>query len=303
MKLWREKIFESLNENVVARVNRLGQEDLTAKRQPFILYSSASSKEKVEFTSFSEAIVRLDMNGAVRDLRRANYMTKLLFLILKQKFPNLSGTSQKHVLNILESMVNEAIKTELNIGVMNDLLKCANDTLKEGRYQHIGSHCLWEKHSDTLNRLNNKLNDYQRKERNNDGNLMLSDLPIDCLRVIFSQVIDHKDVMRVSQTSMSLNEVTEETSLWKGMSLFHFSDRQIMTFLTTDVDNVDIDWKYIYKRCYQRFGKKDVYTDLLAICTQCSGIHWKSIGHPCINEIKGRVKDLLPEDFMILFKL
>ncbi|XP_005092139.2 F-box only protein 32 [Aplysia californica] len=309
MRLWRVKIFEGLNENVVARINRLAQEDfqqskeLTTKRQPFILYNNSSSKERVEFTSFSEAIVRLDMSGAVRDIKRANYMTKLLSQILETKLPSLSGTSQKHILNILESMVNEAIKTELNIGLMKDLLDCAHDALKEGKHYHIGSQCLWSKHNETVDRLKDKLAEYQLKERNKDGKLMLADLPTDCLRVIFSQIPDHKDVLRAGQTSMTLNQVTEESSLWRGMCLYHFSNRQIMTFLPKDLESVEVDWKYIYRRCYKRFGRKDAFADMLAICCQCDSIHWKSLGHPCISDQKCKVKELTPEDFMLLFKL
>ncbi|KAH9499942.1 F-box only protein 25 [Bulinus truncatus] len=216
MRLWRVKIFENLNQNAVARTTRLALEDLnlvrdktelTSRRQTYIIYNGGSTKEKKELTSLSEALVRLDMTGAARDISRANFVAKLLTLIMEKKLSVLSGTSQKLVFNILDAMVNEAIRSELNIGFMKDLLGCASDALRDGEHFHIGSQCLWSKHLDTVNKLTNKLSEYQMKERNKDGRVMLSDLPADCLRVIFSQISDHKDVMRAGQTSTTLNRV------------------------------------------------------------------------------------------------
>ena len=46
---------------------------------------------------------------------------------------------------------------------------------------------------------------FQRKK---DGRIMLSDLPTDCLRHIFSRISDHRDILRAGQTSSLLNEVT-----------------------------------------------------------------------------------------------
>lgn len=312
MRLWRVKIFENLNQNAVARITRLAIEDLhftkgtteiTSRRQPYIFFNNGSSKEKLELTSLSEALVRLDMTGAARDISRANYVTKLMTLVLEKKLPALSGTSQKLVFNILESMVYEAIKTELNIGMMKDLLECARDALHEGKHFHIGSQCLWSKHMETVNRLTSKLAEYQMKERNKDGRVMLSDLPTDCLRTIFSQISDHKDVLRAGQTSTTLNQVTEERSLWREMCLYHFNNRQILTFLPKQTDDVDIDWKNIYRRCYKRFGKKETFADMLALCSHCCSIHWKSLGHPCIGDQPFKCKDLTPGDFLSLFKL
>ncbi|XP_059155272.1 F-box only protein 32-like [Physella acuta] len=312
MRLWRVKIFENLNQNAVARITRLALEDshhtceksdITSRRQSYIFFNSGSTKEKLELTSLSEALVRLDMTGAARDINRANYVAKLMTLILEKRLPVLSGTSQKLVFNILESMVNEAIKTELNIGMMKDLLECAYDALQDGKHHHIGSQCLWSKHMETVNRLANKLSEYQMKERNKDGKLMLDDLPADCLRVIFSQISDHKDVMRAGQTSSTLNQVTEERSLWREMCLFHFNNRQILTFLPKQNDTIEIDWKNIYKRCYKRFGRKETFADMLAICTHCCSIHWKALGHPCVGDQMFTCKVLSPADFLSLFKL
>ena len=57
-----------------------------------------------------------------------------------------------------------ALRTELNLGLAKKLVDLAEKALTEGEHQHIGSKCLWARHSDTLNRLNEKLTSYQLKQ-------------------------------------------------------------------------------------------------------------------------------------------
>ena len=55
--------------------------------------------QKNEMTSFSEAIIRLDMNGSVRDINRANYMTKV--------WPDRSRTHK--FINLLIYLVQQSL--------------------------------------------------------------------------------------------------------------------------------------------------------------------------------------------------
>lgn len=318
MRLWRVKIFENLSQNAVARLLRLAVENqechqhatrdnegVAHRRQPHVFFNSRGTKENLELTSLSESMVRLDIAGAARDLQRSNYVIKLMALVLKEKLPCLSGTSQKMIFNILESIVNEALASELNIGVTKDLLEFASTALYEGKHRHIGSPALWDRHTDTVDRLTAKMADYQMKARETDGGVTICDLPAECLREIFSLIPDHKDVMRAGQTNTVLNEVTEESLLWKKLCLYHFSNIQIMTFLLPShtLEKNPADWKHIYRRCYKRFGRKESYADMLAICTYCSCIHWMSLGHPCIGGENIKTKPLSPKDFLCLFKV
>ncbi|GFS25290.1 F box only protein 32 [Elysia marginata] len=318
MRLWRVKIFENLNQNAMARLLRLAVEDqdcqqhlaqdrqgVASRRQPHVFFNNRGTKENLELTCLSESLVRLDIAGAARDLQRANYVIKLMAMVFEEKLPSLSGTSQKLIFNILESIVNEALVSELNIGVTKDLLEFARTSLYEGKHHHIGSPALWERHSETVDRLAVKMADYQMKQRDTDGGVMICDLPAECLREIFLQIADHKDVMRAAQANTTLNEVTEESLLWKKLCLHHFSNIQIMTFLlpSRTEENKPVDWKHIYRRCFKRFGKKESYADMLAICTYCSCIHWMSLGHPCIGGEKFEAKPLSPKDFLSLFRV
>ncbi|XP_025108955.1 F-box only protein 25-like isoform X2 [Pomacea canaliculata] len=313
LRLWRIKVFENLNENVVARLIRMALADsgphrqTMERRQPHIFYNKGTTKERKELVSLSEALLRLDMAGAVKDIRRANFVCKLLQLIFEGKLANLSGTAQKHVFHILEATVNEAVRTEMNFGPVKKLIIQAEQALENGKDSHIGSNCLWNQHIQMLIKLSNKLADYQLKEREKDSRILLSDLPQDCLRQILFQIADHRDVIHTGQTAQTLHIVSQESSLWRNLCLFHFSGRQLLTFLPKHVDSAEtldnVDWKYIYKRCYKRFGRKETYADLLAMCSHCCSIYWQSLGHPCVGESNKSEKVLTPEDFIRLFPL
>ncbi|KAK7492874.1 hypothetical protein BaRGS_00015821 [Batillaria attramentaria] len=312
LRLWRLKVFENLNENVVARLIRLALMDTgphqqtTERRQPYIFYNKGTTRERKELTSLSEALLRLDMTGAVKDIRRSNYVCKLLQLIFAGKLPNLSGTAQKHVLHILEATVKEAMRTELNLGLVRKLLQSADRALHDGHISHIGSSCLWARHSQTLSRLSNQLSAYKPKERNEDNGVMLAELPHDCMRNILLRIVDHKDVVHTGLTMQTLHELSQERWLWRDLCLFHFTNRQILTFLPKgagDLEQDTVDWKYIYMRCFKRFGRKETYADVLALCHHCCSIYWQSLGHPCISDAEKKERVLSPEDFIKLFPL
>merc|ERR1711963_82349 len=183
----------------------MGDKDIVAKRMPHILYCSGSSRERQELTSLNEAMIKLDFDGAVRDNSRANYLAKVLQILLN-RLPALSGNSQKLVLNLLEAMVMEAMKNETNFSLIKELLDCASESLHEGKVNHIGSKHLWMKHTEAVDELSRSFSMHKIKERSLDGKVLLSELPVDCLRLIFNQIADHRDVIRVGQANLTMNE-------------------------------------------------------------------------------------------------
>lgn len=256
-------------------------------------------------TSLSEAFVHLDMTGATRDLRRFNYVRKLMFLLLNRNFRYLSGTSQKNIINILEEMTNQVLRTEINVPAMKSLLNCAVNTLTDGQYSHIGSECLWNKHQAAVSRMISKLDKYKLKQRQADGKPLFEDLPEDCVRCIFRKLSDHTDIIHTGQANLANHKVSSQMLLWKQLCFFHFSDHQLLVFLPQELgqDENKINWKYIYRRCYKRFGMKDIFTDHLAICCHCDTLFWQSIGHPCFSDSEGKSRPLSPEAFLDLFLL
>lgn len=56
------------------------------------------------FNGLSDAFKRLDFRNAVHDVRRFNYICKLLDLLITQKLTMLSGCAQKVLFNMLEEV-------------------------------------------------------------------------------------------------------------------------------------------------------------------------------------------------------
>jgi hypothetical protein len=56
------------------------------------------------FNGLSDAFKRLDFRSAVHDVRRFNYICKLLDLLITQKLTMLSGCAQKVLFNMLEEV-------------------------------------------------------------------------------------------------------------------------------------------------------------------------------------------------------
>ncbi|KAL4236726.1 F-box only protein 32 [Mactra antiquata] len=309
LKLWRVKVFENLNAHCLARLIRMAlqewdscYEDVHNVHKPYIRYIRATSREQKVLTSISDAFIHLDLSTAANDPRRFNYVVQLLKLLLGDKLGFLSGATQKHIFGIMEEMVNHVIRSQNNVQEMKYLVNFATQSLSEHKWDHIGSSRLWENHGKSINRMAAKLRKFKVKERKDDGKVTFSDLPVECKRHIVSTLPDHSDLLHIGQTDTQNFNMINEQLLWKQMCFFHFNNRQILTFHNKNEDEKQTDWKYVYKRCYLRFGKKIVYTDMLAICKHCNNIFWQSLGHPCVSDQSPKCKALKPQEFIALFE-
>ncbi|KAH3867394.1 F-box only protein 32-like [Dreissena polymorpha] len=309
LKLWRIRVFENLNSTYVARLLRLALEewdscydDLHNLHRPCIRYHRATSREQKKLTSISEAFIHLDMSTAGRDVRRFNYVCKLLRLLLCDKLAFLSGQAQKHVFSIMEDMVNDVIQSQNNVAEMRLLVGFASQALSDHRWDHIGSSRLWNAHHTSVNRMNAKLRKFKVKERKSDGKMTFGALPEECKRHILISLPDHRDILHLGATDVTNHNISNNALLWKQLCFFHFNNRQITTFVNMNAEEKDVDWKYVYRRCYLRFGQKAVYSDMLAICRHCNNIFWNSLGHPCSSELPPCCLSLKPEEFIALFQ-
>lgn len=68
---------------------------------------SVRTREVAMYNTISEAFYRLDFCNAVHDIRRFNYICKLLHLLITQSLTNLSGCATKVLFTILEQIAKE----------------------------------------------------------------------------------------------------------------------------------------------------------------------------------------------------
>lgn len=71
---------------------------------PFCQITLKSTREVSGYNTISEAFHRLDFTSAITDIRRFNYVTKLLHLLINQNLTTLSGCATKVLFSMLEQL-------------------------------------------------------------------------------------------------------------------------------------------------------------------------------------------------------
>lgn len=71
---------------------------------PYCHITLKSTKEVAGYNTISEAFYKLDFCNAIRDIRRFNYISKLLHLLITQNLTSLSGCATKVLFTMLEQV-------------------------------------------------------------------------------------------------------------------------------------------------------------------------------------------------------
>lgn len=236
--------------------------------QPHILYLGTvvdiyNRENNRPRASVSEVLNALDMPGAVKDIKRFNYVCKLVQLIINEKFTQLSGNAQRTLLLIVKEMLIQVIKTQENTNTMRKLLidfkKAIQDSTNYYYFYHIGSQKLGEKHLETLTKWQKKLENpntnIKRLKRLSTSNVnntrklsealsekisddkenntsmaekTLESIPFDCKLEIMRRLNTGLDLVNLAKCSRGLNQViSQELTMWKNLCNFHFQQAHI----------------------------------------------------------------------------
>ncbi|XP_075412523.1 F-box only protein 25 isoform X3 [Tenrec ecaudatus] len=98
-------------------------------REKWIYVHKESTRERHGYCTLGEAFNRLDFSSAIQDIRRFNYVVKLLQLIAKSQLTSLSGVAQKNYFNILDKIVQKVLRDHQNPRLIKDLLQDLSSTL------------------------------------------------------------------------------------------------------------------------------------------------------------------------------
>lgn len=138
------------------------------------------TREVAMYKSISEAFCQLDFCNAIHDIRRFNYICKLLHLLITQNLTSLSGCATKILFSMLEHCAIEAASNKRNIHVIKNLLNDLKLTIQKyycwGR--PIGSSLLWQQHFETIEKISEIVDNIKLapegvdddKSEQNDGN-------------------------------------------------------------------------------------------------------------------------------------
>jgi len=270
-----------------------------------------STKEVAGYNTISEAFHRLDFCSAISDIRRFNYVTKLLHLLINQSLTTLSGCATKALFSMLEQLAWQVASNQQNVHVLHQLL----DDLKKMLANYycwgrpLGSTILWEQHLATLEKLCQQAASIEIKgppPTEVEGGRSLSDLPEELIREILLRLSDYKDLVNSAQANTVMSSlIMDEQHIWRELCRYHFSKMQIRSAIQAMSERMTaptageevqkqppIDWEQVFQVLRKKYGLKEEYADTLLLCRYCRCLFWKSFGHPCVNH--GQAADSSP---------
>lgn len=238
-------------------------------------------------TSLSDVFKTLDMINSVYNIRRLNYIVKIVQILFKEKLSELSGNAQRYLFQILERMIDTVSKTGDNITSMQRMITQFHTSIHSAYpfYYYIGSEFLWRQHIEQLTRMKERLKTAQDQRK-----FHFDRLPIEIQGEILKKLDNGKDLLRIGSINRNLYYVTQELLLWKQLCLHHYgeqtlSNKQIIfgflkkQYKDNEVEN--IDWKKVYFKLKRRYGLREIYAEMISQCQACKTLFWQESTHSC----------------------
>lgn len=263
---------------------------------PHCFVKTNRSKEFIGCTSMSEAFHRLDLARAVADVRRFNYVCKVVQILVTEKLQNLSGTARKHLLSIIQTIVIHSVEKDVDVTTARDLVT----KFGYGLEGHVwGSPQLASQQLDTVtslvDTLVNMIVDHGTKTLPDscEESMTFLDLPREILAEILRRLPDHVSMLECAKVDESLNAlVVHESRLWKSLAKFHFTQEQIDKHKQPGTP-----WRRVFFTLKRYHGLRETYASLICICCACKALFWKNLGHPCLTPNAPSVR-VMPQQFV-----
>lgn len=262
-------------------------------------------KQRQVSVCLSEMLKFLEMEESALEIRRSAYVYEVLLILIRDYLEKISGTTSRLLFQILEDVTKQALETEQNIARMKSLLVTALKSLIDRTSNRVGCSSLWNKHMQTVTNLCTQLEQFQVTERTEDGNLMFTDLPKECIREIMLNFSDHRDLLHLGQCNLDLYYMTQDVSLWEHLTQFHFTEKQMLNFICEDDLGEGTNWETVFQKCHKKHGLKKVYADSIGLCSKCKVLHWMMAGHECWgseNEV-AEVEHISPTELIHMLNL
>ncbi|XP_075057624.1 F-box only protein 25 isoform X2 [Mixophyes fleayi] len=284
-------------------------------REKWIFVQKESTKERHGYCTLGEAFNRLDFSSAIQDIRRFNYVVKLLQLVAKSQLTSLSGAAQRNYFNILETIVGKVLEDQYNPRLIRELLHDLSSTLcilirEVGKSVLIGNINTWICRLETILSWQQQLMNLEMNPQLGDG-LTLCDLPMHMQSNILYRFSDAWDIINLGQTTPTLHVLSEDRHLWKELCKYHFSEKLFCKHLIL-TENGHVDWKLMFFTLQKYYPEREQYGDTLHFCRHCSVLFWqdcqlallfKDSGHPCTaNDPGSCLMPVSPQHFIDLFR-
>ncbi|XP_041108541.1 F-box only protein 25 isoform X2 [Polyodon spathula] len=275
-------------------------------QEKWIYVQKESTRERHGYCTLGEAFNRLDFSSAIQDIRRFNYVVKLVQLIAKSQLTSLSGAAQKNYFNVLEKIVRKVLDDQQNPRLIKDLLHDLGSTLcilirEVGKSVLVGNINIWICRLETIINWQQQLSNFQIPKQVSNG-ITLDDLPLHMQNNILYKFSDGWDIVNLGQVTSTLHMLSEDWHLWKKLCQYHFAEKQSCRHLMLS-EKEHVDWKLMYFTLQKYYPKKEQYGDTLQFCRHCSILFWKDSGHPCTaNDPDNCFMPVSPQHFIDLFR-
>lgn len=209
--------------------NRVSMKEPYNKTAPHCRIS-VRTREVAMYNTISEAFYRLDFCNAIHDIRRFNYICKLLHLLITQNLTSLSGCATRVLFTMLEQVAWEVSSNKRNIHVLKNLLNELKDMIRKyycwGR--PIGSSLLWQQHFDTIERISQIVDRIELSPpKKDDAQVTLDSLPVEMIREILLRLNDYRDLVNSAQASPVMRTMVDGQYIWRKLCKYHFTEQQL----------------------------------------------------------------------------
>lgn len=281
-------------------------------RDKWIYVQKGSTRERHGYCTLGEAFNRLDFSSAIQDIRKFNYVVRLLQLIAKSQLTSLSGAAQKNYFNVLEKIVQKVVEDQYNPRLIRDLLHDLSSTLCKllERFILVGNINIWICRLEAILSWQEQLMNLQINPQLGNS-LKFCDMPFHMQNNIFHRFSDAWDIINLGQLNQTLHVLSEDRHLWKTLCKYHFTEKMFHQHLILTEKGV-VDWKQMFFRLQKFYPKREEYGDTLHLCRHCSILFWKDCqlalifkdsGHPCTaNDPSRCLTPVSPQHFIDLFQ-
>jgi len=268
-----------------------GEDDIEKYIPHCKVKTAGRSKEFIGCTSMSEALMRLDLARGVVDVRRFNYICKVVQILVNDKLQNISASARKHLFAIIQAIVLHCINKDMYISTARDLLNQFGSGLEGG---HVcGSPQLVCRQQDTVSALLETTRNFSALPDSSEESITFLDLPREVISQILSRLPDHLSMLEASKAHETLKSLIEtEKRQWLTLTKFHFSQFQIEKHRTSEMSG-----RHLFFELKKYYGLREVYADLIHICCHCKNLFWRDLGHPCVSTDAPSVR-VMPQQFV-----
>lgn len=158
--LLRKKLLEKDSGEFQRRQAPLRQEfvrDASLRQvQPYCPITIKSTKEVAGFNNLADALLRLDFINSVHDIRRFDYVSKIMYTLFNSdKLMDLPGAAQKVLFRMLEEMADTVYKNNYNEHVLRSILDELNATMSIYHVwgSHLGGPNLFKQHAESRRKI------------------------------------------------------------------------------------------------------------------------------------------------------